>query len=98
MIYEGDPELQKALEKSDVANFTVEEMYQIIEAYMAGGGAAGLQIELEDDEEDEKAIAEMKEEEIEILNAQFARIYAADPELRAALKDDVESLTLLQKY
>ena len=40
----------------------------------------------------------MKEDEIEILNAQFARIYAADPELRAALKEDVESLSLLQKY
>ena len=39
MIYEEDKELQKALEKSDVANFTVEEKYQIIEAYMAGGGA-----------------------------------------------------------
>lgn len=42
MIYEGDPELRKTLERSDVANFTVEEKFQIIEAYMAGGGAAGL--------------------------------------------------------
>lgn len=36
---------------------------------MAGGGAQGLQIELEDDDEDEKAIAEMTEDEIEILNS-----------------------------
>lgn len=27
LIYEEDPELQKALEKSDVANFTIEEKY-----------------------------------------------------------------------
>ena len=41
MIYEKDAELRKALEKSDVSNFTVLEKYQIIEAYMQGG-AAGL--------------------------------------------------------
>ena len=52
LIYDKDEELRKALEKSDVANFTVEEKYSIIEAYMQGG-AAGLQIELEDDEEAE---------------------------------------------
>ena len=42
MLYNGDPELRKVLEKSDVSTFTVEEKYQIIEAYMQGGGAAGL--------------------------------------------------------
>ena len=65
-LYEKDPELRKALEKSDVSNFTVNEKLQIIEAYMAGGGAAGLQIELEEDEEedDEEAIKQMSEEEI----------------------------------
>jgi len=45
-LYDGDPELRKVLEKSDVSTFSVEEKYQIIEAYMQGGGAAGLQIEL----------------------------------------------------
>lgn len=45
-LYDGDPELRKVLEKSDVNTFSVEEKYQIIEAYMQGGGAAGLQIEL----------------------------------------------------
>ena len=54
-IYEKDPELRKALAKSDVAQFSVIEKYQIIEAYMQGG-AAGLQIELEDEDEDEKAL------------------------------------------
>jgi hypothetical protein len=41
LIYEKDPDLRKALEKSDVANFSVGEKYQIIEAYMQGG-AAGI--------------------------------------------------------
>lgn len=64
MFYNADPELRKALEKSDVASFSVEEKFQIIEAYMQGG-AAGLQIELEDDEEiDEKALMDMSEEEV----------------------------------
>lgn len=82
MIYDKDEELRKALEKSDVANFSVEEKYSIIEAYMQGG-AAGLQIELEDDEEEdiEKAVADMTEEELEMVETQFAKLYAADPEL-----------------
>jgi len=42
VLYDGDPELRKVLEKSDVSTFTVQEKYQIIEAYMQGGGAAGL--------------------------------------------------------
>ena len=38
---------------------------QIIEAYIQGGGADGLQIELEDDEEDDKkAVEDMTEEEL----------------------------------
>ena len=53
MLYDGDPELRKVLEKSDVSTFTVEEKYQIIEAYMQGGGAQCLQIELEGEEDDE---------------------------------------------
>jgi len=38
-LYEGDSELRKVLEKSDVNSFGIEEKYQIIEAYMQGGGA-----------------------------------------------------------
>ena len=53
---------------------------------MQGGGAAGLQIELEDDDEDdEKALMEMTEEEIGALEKQFALLYAAEPELQSAL-------------
>lgn len=97
MIYEGDPELRKTLERSDVANFTIEEKYQIIEAYMAGGGAAGLQIELED-EDYEKDLAQMTAEDRELLNANFAQIYARDPELRAMLPENIDQLTDEQKY
>lgn len=97
MFYEKDPELRKALEKSDVASFTVVEKFQIIEAYMQGG-AAGLQIELEDDDEDdEKAVMEMTEEEVQAVEAQFAKLYQTDPELQSAL-GEMENLTLLQKY
>lgn len=42
MLYQGDPELRKVLGKSNPDTFTVQEKYQIIEAYMAGGGAQGL--------------------------------------------------------
>ena len=35
----------------------------------------------DDDEEDLKALAEMSEEEMELVEAQFAKLYAADPEL-----------------
>ena len=81
-IYTKDPELRKALEKSDVSNFTVGEKYQIIEAYMQGGGAGALQIELEDDDEDdEKALMEMTEDEIAALEKQFALLYASEPDL-----------------
>ena len=94
-LYEKDPELRKALEKSDVSNFTVSEKLQIIEAYMQGGGAAGLQIELEDDEEDdEEAIKQMSEEEIQALEKQFALLYTSEPELQQAL-GELEDLTLL---
>ena len=68
MIYEKDPDLRKALEKSDVANFSADEKFQIIEAYMQGG-AAGIQIELEDDEDDEKALAQMSEEDLALVEA-----------------------------
>ena len=47
-------------------SFTAVEKFQIIEVYMQGG-AAGLQIELQDDEADEKAVLEMSEAEINAL-------------------------------
>ena len=78
MIYEKEPELKKALEKSNGATFIVYEKYQIVEAYMQGGGASALQIELADDDEVE-AFNEMTEEDKQALNEQFDKLYAADP-------------------
>jgi len=99
MIYNSDPELRKALEKSDVASFSVEEKFQIIEAYMQGG-AAGLQIELEDeddDEIDEKALMEMSKEEVQAIESQFAKLYEHLPELQSAV-GNIANLSLVQKY
>ena len=65
---------------------------------MQGGGAAGHQIELEDnDEDDEKALMEMTEEDIQALEKQFALLYAAEPELQSAL-GELDQLSVLQKY
>lgn len=50
------------------------------------GGAAGIQIELEDDDEDdERALAEMSEEDHALVEAQFEKLYEADPELQSAI-------------
>lgn len=75
-IYGEDAELRKALEKSDVNTFSVYEKFQIIEAYLQGGGASALQIELQDDDED---LEGMTEEDKQALNDQFDKLYAADP-------------------
>jgi len=63
-MYEADKELQKVLANNDVANFTVEDKFHLIEAYMANG-AAGLEIQMEGEESeiDEKALEEMSAEE-----------------------------------
>lgn len=52
-LYDEDPELRQVLGKADPSTFSVEEKYQIIEAYIHQGGAAGLQIEMEDEDEEE---------------------------------------------
>jgi hypothetical protein len=95
--------LRKTLERSDVANFTVEEKLQIIEAYMAAGGnAGGLQIELEDDDYDQELAnltdEQFTDEQKELLDQKFAEIYAKDQELRAMLPPDIDGLTYIQKY
>jgi len=62
------------------------------------GGAAGIQIELEDeDEDDERALAEMSEEDHALVEAQFEKLYEADPELQSAI-GSISSLSLVQKY
>jgi hypothetical protein len=91
VLYDGDPELRKVLEKSDVNTFSVEEKYQIIEAYMQGGGAAGLQIELQ---EDEKALEAMPKAEKKALEEQFMALYKQDPMLKQVLGSDPSALSL----
>lgn len=92
--------MRKVLEKSDVSTFTVEEKYQIIEAYMQGGGAAGLQIELQEegddlDDLDEETIEAMPLENKKQLLAQFNALYNQDAALRQALSGaKPESLSL----
>ena len=86
-----------------MANFTVEEKLQIIEAYMAAGGnAGGLQIELEDDDYDQELAnltdEQFTDEQKELLDQKFAEIYAKDQELRAMLPPDIDGLTYIQKY
>jgi hypothetical protein len=41
MIYDRDPQLKQAL-GNDVASLTLEEKYQILTAYLNGGGVQGL--------------------------------------------------------
>ena len=65
LIYKKDPELRKALEKSDVTTFTTFEKFQILEAYNQGGGASALQIDYADDDEDDSMKLEnMTEDDI----------------------------------
>ena len=97
-IYKKDPELQKALEKSDVTTFTTFEKFQILEAYNQGGGASALQIELADDDEDDSMMLnDMSDEDKKHIEEQFEKLYGQDP----VLQDDlgpVENLNLQQKY
>lgn len=61
------------------------------------GGVSGLQIEHDDDDDDLKALAEMTEEEMDVVETQFAKLYSADPELQQAV-GSITNLNLLQKY
>lgn len=61
------------------------------------GGVSGLQIEHDEDDDDLKALAEMTEEEMDVVETQFAKLYSADPELQQAV-GSIANLNLLQKY
>ena len=91
MLYEQDPELRKALAKSDVNTISLEDKFQIIEAYMSEGGVGGLQIQVEDDEDQDlelqNALENMTDEEKRQLNEQFEAIYEGDEELRKLIED-----------
>ena len=58
--WDGGEHLKK-LQHTNVAEFSVGDKLQILEAYMEGGGAAGVHIDYDDDE-DEKELANMTEE------------------------------------
>ena len=68
---------------------------------MQGGGAHGLQIELEgedEDEMDEQTLEQMSPEEKKQLEDQFITLYRQDPVLKQVLGSDPASLSLFQKY
>ena len=75
MIYDQDPQLREVI-GPEAASLNLEEKYQILNAYMQGGGVQGLLAAGEDeggevDSEDERAIED-----------EFNAIYQADAELR----------------
>lgn len=69
---------------------------------MQGGGAAGLQIELQEDEEeeemDEETLDQMSEADKKALEEQFMTLYRQDPVLKQVLGKDPANLSLFQKY
>lgn len=68
---------------------------------MSEGGVGGLQIQVEDEEDQDlelqHALENMSEEEKRQLNEQFEAIYEGDEELRRLIEDPAQ-LSLLQKY
>ena len=68
---------------------------------MSEGGVGGLQIQVEDEEDQDlelqHALENMSEEEKRQLNEQFEAIYDGDEELRRLIEDPAQ-LSLLQKY
>ena len=83
-LYKGDPELRDVLKHSDVEGLSIEDKYRIITAYMEGGGAQGLRIDLvdEDEEEDARVVEQMSAEDKAYLEERFAEMLVADPHLK----------------
>lgn len=73
LIYERDPQLREII-GAEAGSLTLEEKYQILTAYMNGGGVQGLIQEEEGDSEEAQAIEE-----------EFKAIYEADAKLREVL-------------
>lgn len=89
LIYDKDPQLRQVIGQ-EASTLTTEEKYQILTAYMQGGGVQGL---LEENEEFDADDERMVEEE-------FKTIYDSDEQLRALLGDagSLSSLTVKDKY
>lgn len=84
MIYDQDEQLRQLL-GDDISKLSLEERYQILNAYIQGGGVAGL---MEAEEQDEgKDIEE-----------EFMKIYEQDPKLREVLGTQPSNLNLEEKY
>lgn len=76
MIYERDPQLRQVI-GAEVASLTLEEKYQILQAYMNGGGVQGL---LEGGATG--AGDDMDSEDERIIEEEFKQIYEEDEKLR----------------
>jgi hypothetical protein len=72
LIYERDPQLRQVI-GTEVQTLTLEEKYQILQAYMNGGGVQGLI---------EGSGAEMDSEDERTIEEEFKQIYDADEKLR----------------
>ena len=73
LIYDNDPELRQLL-GNEISNLTLEEKYQIMTAYMNGGGVQAL---LGDDDK-----GGFDPEEQKMIEEQFLQIYEEDEKLR----------------
>ena len=62
---------------------------------MKNGGVAGM---LAADEGEDKAAAELTEEDQHYIEEQFGEIYSADAELREMLGEDLSALSIKDKY
>ena len=78
MIYERDPQLRQVI-GGEIQTLTLEEKYQILQAYMNGGGVQGLL------DADGAGGTEMDSEDERTIEEEFKSIYDADPKLREVL-------------
>ena len=74
---------------NEAAALSLEEKYQVLTAYMNGGGVQGL---LEDDK------VELDPEEQKLVEDEFGKIYTTDPKLREVLGSDPSALSIKEKY
>lgn len=90
-MYESDPQLRQVLGQ-EIASLTLAEKYQIMTAYIQGGGVQALLGE-------EDAAAGISDEDAKAVEEQFAAIYESDPQLRQVLQgQDPNSLNVKEKY
>ncbi|CDW91019.1 UNKNOWN [Stylonychia lemnae] len=90
-IYENDPQLRQVL-GNEINGLSLEEKYQIMTAYLNGGGVQGLL-----GEDDEKA--GIDDDDARAIENEFNTIYTSDSKLREILQgQDPTKLTLEEKY